>query len=46
LGIYPGTSVRFRIDLGKNMAGTYKTLVVADCGGDELFGANYTLEIK
>ncbi len=46
LGIYPGTSVRFGIDLGKNLSGTYKTLVVADCGGNELFGANYTLEIK
>ena len=46
LGIYPGTSVRFRIDLGKIPTGTYKALVVADCGADALFGANYTLKIK
>lgn len=44
--IYPGTSVRIKFDLSKIIAGTYKTLVVADCGDEDLFGANYTLKIK
>jgi len=46
LGIYPTTSVRFRIDLSQVPKGTYKALVVADCGGDDLFGATYTLNFK
>lgn len=46
LGIYPNTSVRFRIDLSRVPTGTYKVLVVADCGGDDLFGATYTLKFK
>lgn len=46
LGIYPTTSARFRIDLSQVPKGTYKALVVADCGGDDLFGANYTLKFE
>ncbi len=42
--IYPGTSVRFKVDLTNVPKGTYKTLIVADCGGDYIFGANYTLK--
>ncbi|MBM3212758.1 hypothetical protein FJZ33_11095 [Candidatus Poribacteria bacterium] len=26
--------------------GIYKALIIADCGGDDFFGANYNLEIK
>ncbi len=43
---YPGTSVRFRVDLGEVPPGTYKALVVADCGGDNVFGSTYTLKVE
>ena len=46
LGVYPATSVRFKIDLSQVPKGKYKTLVVADCGGDNLFGATYTLKFE
>lgn len=46
LRIYPDTSVRFRIDLTQVPKGKYKALVVADCGGDTLFGATYTFKFK
>ena len=39
--IYPGTSVRYKADLTSVPKGTYKALVVADCGGDYIWGANY-----
>ena len=44
--IYPGTSVRFRIDLSEVSEGTYKALVVADSGGDDVFGISYTLKFQ
>ncbi len=44
LRTYPGTSVRFRVDLSQVPKGEYKALVVADCGGDDVFGATYTLK--
>ena len=37
--------MRFKIDLSPVPEGTYKALVVADCGGDSLFGATYTLQL-
>ncbi|MCP4110505.1 MAG: hypothetical protein GY749_34115 [Desulfobacteraceae bacterium] len=43
---YPGTSVRFKIDLSKAPAGNYKAIVVADCGGDDIFGATYSLKFE
>jgi hypothetical protein len=43
LRIYPGTSVRYTIDLAGVLAGTYKALIVIDCGGDDVFGANLSL---
>lgn len=43
--IYPGTSVQQRIDLGSLPAGSYKALVVVDAGGDDLYGAEYVLEL-
>jgi hypothetical protein len=46
IGVYPTTSVRFRIDLSQVPKGKYKALVVADCGGDDLFGATYTLKFE
>ena len=42
--VYPGTSVRIRFDLSKVPKGTYKALLAADCGGDDVFGINYTLK--
>ena len=46
LRIYPGTSVRFRIDLSEASEDTYKVLVVADSGGDDVFGIIYTLKFQ
>lgn len=43
---YPGTSVRFKTDLSKVMPGNYKAMVVADCGGDDIFGATYSLKFE
>lgn len=40
--IYPETSARFKMDISDVTAGTYKALVVADCGQENLIGANYT----
>lgn len=42
--IYPGTSVRYKVDLSNAPRGKYKALVVADAGGDYIFGSNYTLK--
>jgi hypothetical protein len=44
--IYPSTSVRYTVDLSNVPEGTYKALVVADSGGDYIFGANYTLKFE
>jgi hypothetical protein len=46
LGVYPATSVRFKIDLSQVPKGTYKAMIVADCGDDDLFGATYTLKFQ
>ncbi len=42
--LFPGTSVRFRIDLTNVPIGNYKALAVADCGGENVIGINYTLK--
>jgi hypothetical protein len=46
LRIYPGTSVRFTIDLMEVPSGVYKALVVLDAGEGNVFGANYTLRLE
>lgn len=46
LGTFPGTSVRNRVDLSDVPKGSYKAMVVVDCGGDYIFGADYTLKVK
>ncbi len=46
LRTYPGTSVRQRFDLTDVSVGTYKALVVADCGDEDLFGIQYNLKIE
>jgi len=43
--IFPGTSVRFRIQLADTLRGKYKALVVLDGGGENVLGAKYDLEI-
>ncbi len=43
--IYPGTSVRQLIDISSVPQGSYKVLVAVDAGGDDVFGAQYTLKI-
>jgi hypothetical protein len=42
---FPDTSIRKSFSLAGLAPGTYKALLVADCGGDDLFGGNYTLVI-
>jgi hypothetical protein len=44
--IYPGCSVRHRIDLSDVPKGKYKALVVVDNGDEYVFGAQYDLEIE
>ena len=43
--LFPGTSARFDVNLGDTPPGKYIALVVADGGGDNLFGANVELEV-
>lgn len=43
--LYPGTSLRQSFDLGDLPAGSYQALVVADAGGDQVFGAQYRLQL-
>jgi hypothetical protein len=44
--IYPGTSVRYKVNLTGVPQGAYKALVVADCGGNDIFGANYDFKFE
>jgi hypothetical protein len=44
--IYPGCSVRYKVDLTDVPKGKYKALVVADNGDEYVFGAKYDLEIE
>jgi hypothetical protein len=44
--IFPGTSVRFKLALGDIPQGRYKALVVSDCGGDNVFGGVFQLNLK
>jgi len=43
---FPGTSVRYRLDLSDVPQGEYIGLLVADCGGDSVFGTKYTLKLE
>lgn len=45
LRTFPATSVRGRIDLSGVTPGRYLALLVADAGGDNLFGAHIELDI-
>ena len=46
LRLFPGTSVRYTIDLSSVPNGTYKGLAIIDCGNNTVFGANFNLVIK
>jgi hypothetical protein len=43
--IYPGCSVRYKVDLTDVPAGKYTAMVVMDTGGEYVTGAQYALEI-
>ena len=45
LRLYPGCTGRFQLDIGELPAGKYESLIVADNGDDNVFGARYSLEI-
>jgi len=42
--LYPGTSVRYAIDLTAAPGGSYQALVVVDNGDEHVFGAQYGLD--
>ena len=42
--MYPGTSIRQRIDLSSLDAARYQVLVVIDAGDEDVFGAQYELD--
>ena len=44
--IYPGCSVRYSLDLTEVPKGEYKALVIVDNGDENLFGAQYMLNIE
>lgn len=43
--LYPSTSGRFQIELHGVPPGKYRALVVADAGGDDLFGSQFEVRI-
>lgn len=43
--LYPGTALEQVFELGRLAPGPYRALVIADTGGDEVFGAEYTLRL-
>ena len=44
--IYPGTSVRYKANLGKLTGDDYKALIVGDCGGEDVFGITFKLKLE
>ena len=43
--IYPGSSVRFVLNIDYSVPGQYSGILVADCDEEHVFGANVNLEI-
>lgn len=43
--IFPGTSVRQDFDLGTLAPGEYTAVMIADAGGEAVFGTRYTLNV-
>lgn len=46
LAIFPGSSIRFKVDLTNVPKNKYRALVVMDCGNNDFFGTNYSLLIQ
>ena len=46
LRIYPGCSVRHKMNLTQVPKGRYRALLIADNGDESVFGAQYDLELK
>ena len=44
--LYPGTSSRYTVNLIGLIGVTYKSLIVVDCGGDDVFGASASLKLE
>jgi hypothetical protein len=44
--IYPQTSSRFKVDLSSVKEGEYKALIIADCGGEDVYGISSKLKIS
>ena len=44
--MFPGTGARFKAELQGVTETTYKALIVADCGGDDVFGASVNLVLR
>ncbi len=44
--MFPGTGARFKAELQGVTGTTYKALIIADCGGDDVFGANVNLVLR
>jgi hypothetical protein len=44
--MYPQTSVRYTVELVGVASGSYKALIVVDCGGDDVFGVNVNLVLR
>lgn len=46
LAVFPGSSIRFKVDLSSVANNRYLTLVVMDCGNNDVFGVQYTLDLE
>lgn len=44
--LYPGSSAQFQIDVSALPGGTYRALLTADAGGDDVFGSQFDLTIE
>lgn len=44
--LFPGTSIRSEMDVTDLAPGEYKAMIVADCGGDDIFGMNVNLKVE
>lgn len=43
--LFPETSARYRLNLSELDSGDYQLLLILDAGGDNVFGANYTIQL-
>lgn len=42
--IYPGTSVRYHLNAPGMVPGCYQSVIIADCGDENLFGVRHTIK--